>query len=98
MENEIKLYTLDGDTVSVSRIWDNEIGDFISDYPNFKQNPRITKSGKKWVNAVYDECPYADKEYSDCGSCPYFKCESKGDMIGICIHPELVINEERKEA
>ena len=98
MKNEIKLYTLDGDTVSVSRIWDEEIGCFVGDYPNFKENPRFTPSGRKWVNVTYDECPFAEKEYSDCGSCRYFKCERKGDMIGICTHPEFLINEERKDA
>lgn len=91
-----RIYRLDGDSVEITLVFDNDIGQYISDYPDFELYPRITPGGKRWVNSTAEGCPFADKTYGDCGSCPFFLCERDGDLIGICNNKNLV--EQRKEA
>ena len=90
-----RCFTIDGDTVEVKRVFDEKIGLYIHDYPDFKENPRVTPCGRPWVNVTRDDCPYADKEYQDCGSCKFFICERAGDLIGVCDNEQLRLN--RKE-
>ncbi len=91
-----RIFTLDGDTVEVKLVYNNELEQHIYDYPDFKTSPRITPMGTRWVKVTDDGCPYSDKEYGDCGSCRFFRCESPGDLIGVCDNEELT--EKRKEA
>lgn len=91
-----RLFSIDGDTVEVKIIFDNEIGSHIYDYPDFSNNPRITPNGRRWVNVFYDRCPYASKEYGDCGSCEFFRCEKQGDLIGICCNDNLTQEREKQ--
>ncbi len=90
-----RLFTIDGDTVEVRRVFDERIGAHIHDYPDFCKNPRVTLAGRPWVNVTRDDCPYADEEYGDCGSCKYFRSESAGDLIGVCDNEQLRL--QRKE-
>lgn len=94
--DNVKVFRLDGDIVEVISIYDSEIGDYVFDYPDFEENPRFTKSGKRWVNVISVSCPYKDDEYGDCGSCKFFKCEKAGDLIGICMNKKREINPELK--
>ncbi len=98
-ETKIRLYSLDGDTVQVCFEYDEEIGKYFGEYPNFDIEPRITPGGRAWVNVTKDNCPYADKIYGDCGSCKFFRSESPGDLIGICENENLIIlrKEEKNE-
>lgn len=84
-----RRFTIDGDTVEVKRVFDEKIGAHIHDYPDFKENPRVTPSGRPWVNVTRDDCPYADDNYGDCGSCKYFISENAGDLIGVCNNEQL---------
>ena len=93
---ESRIYRLDGDEVEVGKVWDEELEQFINDYPDFETHPRVTPSGRMWVSVIKDDCPYYSGEYGDCGSCEYFKCESPGDFIGICENEKLMIREETK--
>ncbi|MBE5922640.1 MAG: hypothetical protein E7269_07805 [Lachnospiraceae bacterium] len=52
--------------------------------PDFVENPRFTPNGKPWVNVTNVGCPYAEKDFDDCGSCRFFRQERPGDLIGIC--------------
>lgn len=96
MDKKIRLYCLDGDTLSVSLVYSEEIGQYIPDYPDFNSNPRYTPSGKKWVNVTQIGCPFADQNYGDCGSCEHFMCEQPTDLIGVCCN-DIFIN-DRKDA
>lgn len=88
-----RQFVLYGDIVDVAFVY-NELSDkYFGDYPDFDESPRITPCGRRWVNATKDDCPYADKEYGDCGSCQYYRCEHPGDLIGVCDNEKL-----RKEA
>lgn len=91
MVNRPKLRTvmIDGDSVEVSRVYDPEIREYFDEYPDFQVHPRSTPNGKPWVNVTYDECPYADEEYGDCGSCRFFRSERPGDLIGVCDNENL---------
>ena len=91
---EVRTFHLDGDVVEVPIVFDEDIGKYIHDYPDFKIHPRLTRSGRRWVNVTYSECPYADKQYGDCGSCDFFLCEKAGDQIGICTNVEF---QQRKD-
>ena len=88
---KIRLYKLDGDTVEVAFIYDSELDRHFGEYPDFTESPRITPSGRRWVNVTTEGCPYADERYGDCGSCKHFRCERDGDLIGICDNELLVI-------
>lgn len=91
-----RLYRLDGDTVEVPFSYDKTLDRYFGDYPDFSENPRITPSGKPWVNVTWDGCEFADDEFGDCGSCKYFRSEKLGDLIGICENEKLI--ELRKDA
>ncbi len=91
-----RSFNIDGDTVVVMRVFDTQINQYINDYPDFLAHPRVTPTGKMWVNATRDNCPFADKDYGDCGSCKFFKTENKGDLIGVCENE--ILNTKRKEA
>jgi len=100
---KIRRYTIDGDTVVVSQVYDSELGVYRNDYPDFEANPRVTPSGKRWTNVYKEDCSYATSEYGDCGSCDYFKCENDGDLIGVCENEKMKLSVtetdyERKEA
>lgn len=94
-DKEKRVFTLDGDTVSVHKVYDEDIGQYIFDYPDFDEHPRFTPGGRRWVNVMKDDCPYACGEFGDCGSCRFFRCEHPGDLVGICINDKL--SEQRKE-
>ena len=92
-----RLFTIDGDTVIVSQIYDPLIKEYINDYPNFIETPRITPTGKPWVNVTRDDCPYADETYGDCGSCKYFRSSHPGDLIGVCENKKLLVEREENK-
>lgn len=79
-----RVYTLDNDTVEVTFVFDAETGMHFGKFPDFSETPKFTARGCPWVNVTNEDCPYAEKEYGDCGSCKYFRCEHPGDLIGIC--------------
>ena len=79
-----RVYTLDGDTVTVEFTYNAESDMFFGDYPDFAETPRFTPQGRRWVNVTDDSCIFADGEYDDCGSCRFFRAERAGDLIGIC--------------
>lgn len=88
-ERKKRLFRLDGDELPVEFVFNDEHGIFIGDFPDFYESPRITPSGRPWKNATFDDCPFADMHYGDCGSCNYFKTEKPGDLIGICTNNDL---------
>lgn len=84
-----RLYSLYGDTVEVEFIYDEPFDRYFGEYPDFDEHPRTTPCGRPWVNATKDDCPLADREYGDCGSCEFYKCERPGDLIGVCENEQL---------
>lgn len=90
-EKRYREYHIDGDVVRVAFYYDEETAMWFGEYPDFNESLRITPSGRRWVNAIGDGCPYADKEYGDCGSCSYYRPEREGDLIGVCDHEETRI-------
>ena len=95
-ESEYRLFSVDGDTVRVGRVYDEEMKMHRHEYPDFEKTPRLTPNGRRWVNVTKDNCPYADGEYGDCGSCGFFRSEQRGDLIGVCDNEQLII--QGKEA
>lgn len=89
-----KTFSIDGDLLEVPVIYDEEIKKHIIDYPDFLKCPRITPGGRLWVNVTNEQCPYADTEYGDCGSCRFFRCESPGDLIGVCDNDALIVRKD----
>ncbi len=95
-KEETKVFCIDGDEVEVGLVYDEEIGRYVYDYPDFELTPRYTLKGRKWVNVTCSSCPYADKTYGDCGSCEFFTCEKAGDLIGVCSNEEYILNLDEK--
>ncbi len=91
-----RLYHLDSDTVEVVFYYDEKADRHFGDYPDFSEIPRYTPNGRPWVN-VMGSCEYSEDEYSDCGSCRFFICENKGDLIGICKNEKLIKQNQPKE-
>mgnify|MGYP003400796120 CR=1 FL=1 len=79
-----RVYRLDGDTIEVLFVYDENIGGYFGEYPDFDVTPRVTPNGHIWVNVTKEDCTYSDGEFGDCGSCKHFKSEKQGDLIGIC--------------
>lgn len=85
------VFSLEGDSVTVELVYNDEIGKHIHEYPDFEKNPRWTALGKPWVNVLKEDCPFATGEFGDCGSCEFFRCEKDGDLIGICENENLLL-------
>ncbi len=90
-----RCFRLEGDLVEVEFSFDRKSGCYFGNYPDFELQPRLTESGKPWVNATYSDCPHVSGEFDDCGSCRFFIRENKGDLIGICANPTVA--KTRKE-
>lgn len=85
----MRQFVLYGDTVDVKFVYNEPLNRFFGEYPDFDTSPRTTMCGRRWVNATKENCPYADKNYGDCGSCNYYRCEHPGDLIGVCDNTEF---------
>ncbi len=83
-----RLYQLDSDTIEVVFYYNEKSDRYFGEYPDFSEDPRHTPSGFPWVN-VTGGCDYSGDEDTDCGSCQFFICENKGDLIGICKNEKL---------
>lgn len=88
-KNKNRLFSLYNDNVEITFVYDQSLDRFFGEYPNFDENPRITPCGRRWVNATKDDCPFANQEYGDCGSCNFYRCERPGDLIGVCENEQL---------
>lgn len=87
----VRSFVLDGDECKVSFVFNEKLGKYFGEYPDFDEAPRFTPGGKRWVNVSTDACQYAtDREGTgrclDCGSCKYMLREKEGDLIGVCTH------------
>ena len=94
-EEKTRCFRLDGDEIEVQFLFDPDAKMYFWDFPDFQEAPRLSPRGRRWVNATRDDCPLAEGEYNDCGSCRFYKAEHPGDLIGICENDLLSI--ERKE-
>ncbi len=92
-KTQTRKFCMYDDIVEVMFVYDEVFGRYFGEYPDFDTSPRTTPCGRRWVNATKHDCPYADKDYGDCGSCKYYKSENAGDLIGVCDNQQL-----RKEA
>lgn len=93
-QNIIRTFCLDGDSYQVIFLYDAMSKKYFGEYPDFEESPRYTASGHPWVTAMQEGCDYSVSRYAegshcmDCGSCRFYTQEQKGDLIGICTHPE----------
>jgi len=86
---KMRVFDLDGDRLSVHFRYDPAFDVYLGSYPDFMETPRYTPNGRPWKSVVQDECPHADPQYRDCGTCPHLKKEKSGDLIGVCFHEAL---------
>ncbi len=93
--SKTRTFKLDEDVVEVTSAYDEEIGGFVYEYPDFVAHPRITPQGRRWVNATQTDCQFADEKYGDCGSCEFYVCEKSGDLIGICVNEKFKVRKEK---
>ena len=83
-----RVYHLDGDELTSRLLYEPDAGAFLDLETDFKNTPRYTPSGKPWVNAMDDDCPYGTSKYRDCGSCDFFLKERPEDLIGVCTNEQ----------
>lgn len=87
---KIRCFCFPDDCLEVVFTYDGECGKYFGDYPDFEETPRLTQSGRPWVNAVQDACRYGvsrsrpTEDCMDCGSCIFFQKELPEDLIGVC--------------
>ena len=90
MESErLKIFLVDGDSVTVPYHYDEDAKIYVGQFPEFETEPRYTPNGRPWKNVVSVNCPFAAGGYDDCGSCPYLMKEGKNDIIGVCFYDRL---------
>lgn len=95
---KMRVFDLDGDQLSVHFRYDPTFDVYLGSYPDFVGEPRYTPNGRPWKSVVQDECPYADPEYKDCGTCPHLKKEKSDDLIGVCFHDAHRLKEVGQDA
>ena len=87
MKRDIKkTYRLDGDILEVNFRYDELSKKHLGEFPDFIDCPRFTPSGRRWVDVITDDCPYADGEDNTCGTCSYMLKQEEQDIIGICMN------------
>ncbi len=84
-----KVYTLDGDSLEITFRYDELSQKHLGEYPDFTEYPRITPGGRKWVDVITEDCPYADGEDKTCGTCSFLLKQDEMDIIGICMNDNL---------
>lgn len=95
-QNKVKTYYLDGDFLEVSFRYDERSGKYLGNYPEFSEKPRYTPNGRKWVDAIIENCPYADGADKMCGSCSYMLKQDEKDIIGVCNNDKLKLDPSKK--
>lgn len=91
MKPEIyKTFKFDNVEIKVKFRFCEKSKKYIGEYPDLEEAPLFTKNGTPIVMALQDKCLNytAEEESVDCGSCDYFKPNSKGDLIGACTNNE----------
>ena len=75
--------------------YERENGEPIPIYPNFKEKPIYTPSGKPFVTQMQEICNLGSSKFKDgiCADCKYFK--QSEDLIGVCQNPENNILNKR---
>ncbi len=86
---EKRAFCVDSDTVHVEFLYDEKFDVWIGDFPYFDEEPRLTPNGRRWKNVSSTDCPYADPQYRDCGTCPHLKKQNPTDLIGVCFNDKL---------
>ncbi len=89
-DNKKKCFTLDGDFLEITLRYDKQSGKYLGDYPDFIDCPRITPNGRKWVDVITEDCPYADGEDKTCGTCSFMLKQNEKDIIGVCMNDKLI--------
>lgn len=92
-KTERRAFCVDSDTVHVDFVYDEEFGIWIGDFPCFDEEPRMTANGRLWKNVSFTDCPYAPKDFFDCGTCSYLKKQDPKDMIGVCYNDALRLSD-----
>ena len=88
-DDKKKVYTLDGDSLEITFRYDELSQMHLGEYPDFTECPRRTPGGRKWVDVITEDCPYADGEDKTCGTCSYMLKQDEKDIIGVCMNDKL---------
>ena len=88
-DDKKKVYILDGDSLKITFRYDELSKKYLGEYPDFIECPRITPGGRKWVDVITEDCPYADGEDKTCGTCSFMLKQDEKDIIGICMNDNL---------
>ncbi len=95
---KIKQYEIEGLTINIPLHYDEQMGLFIEDYPDFIEDPVWTKKGHRVLFSGTDACPFAEEATPggclDCGSCRFFKRADEKTWIGICENNESFVNKK----
>ncbi len=85
-----KDFNFEGIVIKVLSEYDDTSGKYISEIPDFEEEPVYTPSGKPLVTAVQDRCSFVSSggAETDCGSCKFYKPNNPGDLIGVCTNPK----------
>ncbi len=95
---QIKIFSLDGDTIEIKFRYDAENDVWHGDYPDFIKKPRYTPNGRPWVEVTKDDCPHTTSEYGDCGGCEHLRKQADSDLLGVCMNEKLKTITGNKEA
>ena len=91
-DDKKKVYTLDGDSLEITFRYDELSKKHLGEYPDFIECPRITPGGRKWVDVITEDCPYADGDDKTCGTCSFMLKQDEKDIIGICMNEKFKKN------
>lgn len=86
---KLRRYNIEGAEFDVPLIYDERLGIYWEEYPDFIENPVYTSNDAQIMFTGEDACVYAeaaaDEACIDCGSCRFYR-QLPHTLIGVCGH------------
>jgi len=90
-----RIYRAGGKEFRIYTEYNEELDDFILDFPDFEANPEYTDEGRPFASSAQSGCQYSNPPGCyDCGSCEWFFREKDSKaVISVCMCDERRMGE-----
>ncbi len=89
-----KRYEIEGTAIDISLRYDESVGMYIEEYPDFAAEPLFTTAGHQIMFACEDACIFAEEAEEggcpDCSCCKHYLPAGERTLLGICKNPFMM--------